>query len=113
PGDELADALVPLPQDDRDMDRCGLVAEALDWPQADAPLPRRFDDEGARKLREHTAQRIEDDLNREGKLTFTLCTRALQYEALAEEAPQLVQQARLDRAAGAFRTSLEWDTSGS
>lgn len=113
PGTVLARALVPAPQEERDMDRCSLVSEVLEPRREGVCFPLRFDEAAAKALRERTAARIEADLRDDGRLTFVLCARALQYEVLVQEAPALVAQAKLDRAAGASMTSLKWDLSGS
>jgi patatin-related protein len=110
PARQLARALVPGGGAAGDADRRELIWELI-RPHDKAPVPR-----DTAMLRQQLEAKLQDDLADErgdGELTWAICARALQYEALREEAPILVDQVARDKQAGAFYANLAWPTNGS
>jgi patatin-related protein len=114
PWAQLARALVPTAadtaDDDGDPERRQLLWELLaplqgNDPAAPAPQP----DDLASQLQDALKT---DLLQGDGSLTWAVCARALQYEALREEVPQLIEQTEADKLLGAFRTALGWQNGG-
>jgi patatin-related protein len=110
PAKQLARALVSSGDAPGDADRRELIWEVI-RPDADAPPPQ-----DAAALRDALAAKLREDLadeERDAELTWAICARALQYEALREEASILVEQTARDKEAGAFYANIAWSTNGS
>lgn len=105
PARQLARALTPSGSEPGDDDRTELIWELIrpDETQSAPKDPASLRTQLEAKLRED----LEDD-TRDGELTWAICTRALQYEVLREEAPVLVQEVAADKTAGAFYANLAW-----
>jgi patatin-related protein len=110
PARQLARALVPSGAAPGDSDRRELIWELI-RPDDQRPVP-----EDAATLRAQLEEKLREDLTDEesdGDLTWAICARALQYEALREEAPVLVEETARDKEAGAFYANIVWSTNGS
>jgi hypothetical protein len=104
PWQDLADALVPAKKGDAGSpaakEREELLEELL--PAGTDPLPRRL------------ADAFRDDLlDGDGELSRAVVARALQYAILDTEIPFLLDAVAADRAAGAYRCTLDWPRTGS
>jgi patatin-related protein len=114
---QLATALVPDGESVGDDERLRLVVELL---EREKEAPKLGPDPTPDQVREALSSALRHDLiekrgndlsDRPGVFTWAVCTRALQYEILREEAPLLLEQLSADKEAGAYRTKLDWDTS--